>query len=321
MESSGGLSEAYESRPLSSSLSRFYDDIIFSPEGKLLLLTSNLTARFWTGSLWLFENAESVSPEMALCNMCLPSASGCMSVIPEKSQVIVGLDDGSVSVIKINKTDGWNFSCFASAIEHDAGISALDITSQNEKIVSSADDGMIKVWDTNSLISTTTFRNTHSDSISDICCSPEDPNVFVSCSVNGEITWWDLRLPKPAKDIPYENECSSSSCLTFTNSGNIAFGTESGHVLVKDIKNLDAPSNILRSHNRRIHRIKSFQNYLAVGADDSKLVILEAGSSGDYTIRYQDNKHTDFIRGLSWNPVTRSVYSSGWDGRILRHSI
>ncbi|KAK2703991.1 hypothetical protein QYM36_017688, partial [Artemia franciscana] len=86
MESSGGLSEAYESRPLSSSLSRFYDDIIFSPEGKLLLLTSNLTARFWTGSLWLFENAESVSPEMALCNMCLPSASGCMSVIPEKSQ-------------------------------------------------------------------------------------------------------------------------------------------------------------------------------------------------------------------------------------------
>ena len=56
----------------------------------------------------------------------------------------------------------------------------------------------LKVWNTDYLVSSHTFRPAHADIILDIAYHPENNDIFASCSLDGQVTLWDLRQTKPA---------------------------------------------------------------------------------------------------------------------------
>jgi WD40 repeat protein len=35
--------------------------------------------------------------------------------------------------------------------------------------------------------------------------------------------------------------------------------------------------------------------------------------------RYEDSRHTDFVRGLAWDPNSNFLWSCGWDKQVLKH--
>lgn len=41
--------------------------------------------------------------------------------------------------------------------------------------------------------------------------------------------------------------------------------------------------------------------------------------SNDLLLMYQDDHHTDFVRGLTW--FNRYLYSCSWDNTVLKHTI
>ena len=38
-------------------------------------------------------------------------------------------------------------------------------------------------------------------------------------------------------------------------------------------------------------------------------------------LRLKDLIHKDYVRGLNWNQVNASLWSSGWDGKVLEHKL
>ena len=39
-----------------------------------------------------------------------------------------------------------------------------------------------------------------------------------------------------------------------------------------------------------------------------------------YIFRYEDFRHTDFVRGLAWG-AGDALWSCGWDMQVLRHQV
>lgn len=54
---------------------------------------------------------------------------------------------------------------------------------------------------------------------------------------------------------------------------------------------------------------------------------MKAGLDANWTVEesfscsYKGDEHTEFVRGLSWKPGSKQLLSSGWDGRVLEHSV
>jgi hypothetical protein len=40
-----------------------------------------------------------------------------------------------------------------------------------------------------------------------------------------------------------------------------------------------------------------------------------------YFGRYEDDRHDDFVRGFAWHPRSDSLYSCGWDRKVLSHTL
>lgn len=63
----------------------------------------------------------------------------------------------------------------------------------------------LKVWQTNYLECSHTYRPAHADVVLSVAIHPEQNDTVVSCSDDGRIIVWDLRMPKPALGtVPFE---------------------------------------------------------------------------------------------------------------------
>lgn len=56
----------------------------------------------------------------------------------------------------------------------------------------------LKVWLTDYLVCTHTYRPAHADMVVSVSIHPEQNDMMVSCSEDGRVILWDLRIPKPA---------------------------------------------------------------------------------------------------------------------------
>ncbi len=59
----------------------------------------------------------------------------------------------------------------------------------------------LKVWHTDYLVCSHTYRPAHSDMVVSVAIHPEQNDVMVSCSEDGRVVFWDIRMPKPALGI------------------------------------------------------------------------------------------------------------------------
>ncbi|XP_023238127.1 methylosome protein 50-like [Centruroides sculpturatus] len=162
------------------------------PDGKLILGSSNLTGRYWGGSLWLFKNSND-APDIEKCLAGVETEAGISdAAVLGKDKIIIGLDSGSVELISL-KSDPVILSNEFYSCEHDHVISSISVSSNDLFCISSSFDGCIKVWDVETWTCIATYRPAHGNKISRVSCSNVESRVFISC---GQLCMNNLLLTK-----------------------------------------------------------------------------------------------------------------------------
>lgn len=298
------------------------DCIDYWEDGRLVLGSSSLTGRYWNGSLWCFHQAED-APNIEKCVTGTETESGIADALCLRgSRVVVGLDSGALELYQM-ETDPVVFGNVSYACEHDDIVSSLSLNCSQTHIVSGSYDKCIKVWDIETWRSISTFRPAHAAIVWQVSFSACEPQVFVSCGEDGGIRLWDLRLAKPATVLNKTPVMSTPTAVSWQpqNFTVFAAGDDSGKIFLKDVR---GAGDIIaaQGHKRAVFRL-SFcpQNplWLASCADETSVSVLEIGKCGTASL-YEDDSHSDFVRGLVWSPDSALV-SCGWDKKVLKHNI
>lgn len=295
----------------------------------MILGSSNLTGRYWNGSLWFFEDSD-LAPDVQKCNTGHELESGiCDAQVIKQAKVLVALDSGTIELLELARdpTVGSSpmFSSLAYSCEHDDTVQSVSVYSCSTKAVSGSWDRNIKVWDLESFTASFTYTDAHSDAISTVACHPKEADIFVSCSQDGSLRLWDTRQARPASQIGEEGIIYIPTAVAWKpdEPNIVAVGDEVGRVLVVDVRQERACIKVVPAHSRRVARVafaNNLPNLVASCADESKVVVTNVSAIMP-TVVYEDGSHDDFVRGISWHPVTNKLYSCAFDSNVKCHTI
>ncbi|XP_013074672.2 methylosome protein 50-like isoform X2 [Biomphalaria glabrata] len=306
-----------------AAMDRHLDVLHCHADGGLLLGASCLTGRFWLGSLWYYQTAES-APDVDRCTagVQLEAGVGDAKWI-DNTHVLVGLDTGGIAVWNL-EDDFRTFVLSHAAVGHDGVVTSVSVTCDKTKAASSSHDRCIKLWD---LSNTVQFYTTqaHSDIVYSIDCHPNESDLFVSCSQDGRILVWDRRKVKPASILNKSPLQYTPTCVKWRpdNPYKLAVGSESGQIVVLDTRaGVDNSYLNIAPHKRLVNNLQFCPNkpsLLASVSEDCKVVVCTTENETMKVI-YSNTTHRDFVRGLTWSTESQ-LYTCAWDSRILLHDI
>uniref|UniRef100_A0A1B6GR52 Uncharacterized protein n=1 Tax=Cuerna arida TaxID=1464854 RepID=A0A1B6GR52_9HEMI len=301
------------------------DFIDISEEGYAILGSSNLSGRYWRGSVWYFKNA-SLAPRKESCATGIECESTVCDgkFIDAKKTIIVGEDSGAVTVYELIEEDDQpiSFEGKNSRHDHDSCVLSISVSSDKSSVVTAGMDLCIKVWDTEELVPAHTYRCAHSHHIMNVAYSTEaDSHVFASCGLDGAALLWDTRQPKPAKVIVDDPKEGLAALAWQRGDSNILIvGSVCGTVSILDVRTCSLLRQSSLFH-RPIYKLLSIEpSLLATCADSHEVIVLDPLTE-DLKVRYKDERHTDFVRGLSFDKQSRTLYSCGWDKQVISHAI
>jgi len=301
----------------------YFDVIQHTSEGGLYVGTSSLNGRDWTGSLWYFSYAElATSWDNYTAATSLYAGVADLKVL-QKDCVVLASDSGAVEWWKLEDSDS-SLTCVASRPNHDDLATSIDILSDKSGLVSGGRDCRAIVWDSEQQMLKYSFRG-HGGPINCVSCHPSDYNVFLSCGQDKRLLMWDLRQPKPAKDIDvsYMAAVQTSVAWQPNKEHMIAVATENGDVALADNRGSGTDYAIpvdAQSHKRSIHRISfspTVPTKLASVSEDCTVAITDF--SNEPSVTYRDKRHQDFVRGVSWSQSSGDLFTCGWDSKVFIH--
>ena len=164
----------------------------------MILGCSNLTGRYWIGSLWYYRDPnEAPSVEKALTGVDFDNGLVDGFFIDDKS-IIVACDNGAVEQVRLSFSDESDpaASYFflertASAHEHDDLITGLVMA--DEKYITASYDRSIVVLDKSALKLVSRVQDAHSDLVNHVAVNPSNLNIFSTAGNDGRVPIWDLR--------------------------------------------------------------------------------------------------------------------------------
>ncbi|KAJ9587386.1 hypothetical protein L9F63_019087 [Diploptera punctata] len=319
----------YQPIAVPAQIERYIDFIELCEDGYMLLGCSNLTGRFWTGSLWYFIDPDA-APDVEKCLTGIECETGVTDgkFLEDKQKIFTDIkDSGTVQILGLSESSDehtFHFESLNSVCEHDDSVLSVSVFPDKTQAVTGSSDTNIKVWSIESLISEHTYRPAHLLQVTSVCANPHDRNnVFASCSLDGMALMWDIRTPKPAKVAWCDRAHELSALSWHTSKDVLAVGSNTGEVTLIDTRQLKTPLAQTVCFSRPVHRL-SFAthkpDWLAVCADDTKVKVLDCASDTP-NILYCDDRHDDFVRGLTWHNRNETLYSCGWDKQVLLHNI
>lgn len=310
-------------------MERHHEIIRYGEEGSLTLATSNLTGRYWKGSVWYFAAAED-APSIQRCHAAHELDNGiCDMKFLQYPKLVMALDSGSLQVLDLKESGSEDetvvFNELFEATEHDDSLYSISVASDSEKIISGSWDRSIKVWDVQTFVPSYTYKDAHSDLIWMVSCHLHDADVFASCSDDNEVRLWDIRLPRPASHLGDLSYSAAPVALSWKpNKDNILLiGTDAGECHILDVRKNDFICKNVPCHARPFRSIEFSSitpNWFATCAEETKVRVFNMTTDVPEPI-YEDDSHGDFVRGLSWHPINNKLYSCSWDALIKSHSI
>jgi len=301
-----------------------YESMQLNSGGGLFLATSCLSGRFWTGALSFFsEFKDSLDVEKRLAATKLDMGVTDLKLINDTS-LLLATDSGGLHWWSLQEQE-QQLGLVAEPQEHDDIISALDISTDKASAISGGHDNKVVIWDVEEAIAKNHFKG-HAGKLNGISCSPVESDVFLSCSQDGTILMWDLRLSKPAKMIDHMSWFGSSVvptavCWQPASQHIFAAGSECGQVAMVDLRNTSQNSSKTHPHARSVTRVvfdPAHTSSVASVGEDCK-VALSDFSKDTPEIKYTDSRHTDFPRAAFWRE--NQLVTCGWDSQVIVHSL
>lgn len=178
------------------------------------------------------------------------------------------------------------------------------------------------------------FSNYHTERITSVDVDQNEPNTFVSSSVDRKVCLWDDRTPELASGnlllginmiltcsflVLYINEFSAVKQVAChpSHSNFVIAGSSAGDIYLLDKREPKHFVTVYNCFNKPIHGLKFDKSCkLAVCGDNSEVIVLNC-SENDFKPLYISHEHTDFVRGLTW--WRDELYSCGYDGKCLKH--
>lgn len=118
-----------------------------------------------------------------------------------------------------------------------------------------------------------------------------------------------------------KNGCELTSASWKPDDDNIvAIGGNDGGIEILDIRNTTNSVYELNQFSRGVHKIvfnPDCPSQLAGCCDSTDLKVFDL--SKNCANIFENNTHTDFVRGLAW--YNNDLITCSWDNTILRHSI
>ncbi|CAL0324915.1 unnamed protein product [Lupinus luteus] len=128
----------------------------------------------------------------------------------------------------------------------------------------------------------------HTASVEDIQWSPTEPHVFASCSVDGSIAIWDIRLGKsPAASFKAHNADVNVMSWNRLASCMLASGSDDGTISIRDLRLLKEGDSVVAHFEYHKHPITSIEwspheaSSLAVSSSDNQLTIWDLSLEKD----------------------------------------
>ena len=100
----------------------------------------------------------------------------------------------------------------------------------------------------------------------------------------------------------------------------VAIGAIDGSISIHDIRNIGVPIYESIQFSREIHRLKfnpDKPTQLAGCCDSVEVKVFDIDSNCKSI--YENNAHTDFVRGLTWH--NSDLITCSWDNTVLRHTL
>ena len=282
--------------------------------GQLAVSASNLTGRTWNGVIAVFNDAKFAPNIPHLDYACVNEAGVTDIEWIDETRIVIGTDAGSVEVWQLKDAPMLENTMLLH--EHDDICSAISISKHSKQIISASWDNCIKLWDLEVDLSIHSIR-IHTDRVFDVLWNHYKSDVFATASEDGTVKMYDNRDTGKPCSVLHSSDRFHPTCLDWLNETSICAGYCDGMTRLLDTRNSNGPLAEIRTHKKAINDILCFNDYVATCSDDMKVSLYHLK---DNLQTYSDDRHTDYVTGLTLNGKDRSLWSCAWDGTVLQHS-
>ncbi|KZC12058.1 PREDICTED: methylosome protein 50-like [Dufourea novaeangliae] len=293
-------------------------------EKSAILGGSNMTDRYWCGTVWYFNDISDFDKNKAV--VATKTESGvCDGAHLEHDKFVICEDSGVLQVlglVDVADTNLQELQSLGYACLHDSSLLTLSVFHDNDHLVTGGMDYCIKVWDIEELIATHSFGFAHTDIVTCVNVQPRNSSVFVSTSFDCEALMWDIRQSKPAQSILKRDIGLTAVSWNSIADHIIAIGADNGDIVLVDVRKSGGLVLVdANMFHRSVHKLLFNPNperskELACCCDD---IIVEVLNKDNFSSIYKNESHTDFIRGLAW--YKDQLFSCSWDNTVGKHTI
>lgn len=306
--------------------------IDFNSKGQMAIGASCLTGRYWTGSLWQYQDPhDAPRPEKSLTGVDLHTGVVDGRCIGGKGDpILMALDSGGLEMANLtheeqeDKKIMYYLETQSSNVEHDDIITGLDIWTPTSTAMAAtvSHDLSIKLWSPEMTL-VRTYSHAHSRSPISVSCHAF-PHLLVTAALDDTARVWDTRQVRPAV-VVYRSSSTPPSMVSWQPGQEhcLLMGSSTGGVWRQDIRVPRAPPTVTPLLDRPVTRARwagHDTSLVAVTGEDNVVKVLNVGED-DLRETYTDTRHTDYVKGLAWHPHDNTLWTAGWDHAIFQHIV
>jgi len=300
-----------------SNIPKFFDGISLNESHQLALVASNLTGKFWHGTVTVFNDA-SLAPNIPHVDFAAPYEGGCVDLCwIDSESIAVATDHGTVDVYKLKESRLLEHTLVLA--EHNDICSTIDVSKRSRQLVSGSHDSTIKLWDLDVDLSINTLC-IHTDTITDVAWSKHTDNVFVSTSQDGSVKLFDSRTKNATQcSVLLSSQGSFPLCVDWMDEVNLCVGFSDGRVGLLDTNTHKFTPHTSNTHTKAVNKVLHLQGSIVASASEDMSVQVQ--QLQDNTVLYTDSRHTDYVQDLTFSADESLLYSCGYDGNVFNHKL
>ena len=286
----------------------------------MAVASSQLTGNMWKGELALYSDVAAAG-DRKKASAKVSTETGCPTVAwLSERRLITGCDTGAVSVWDWRGDGGVEL--LDTKLEHDDVVRSVTVNHDMSKALSASDDTTLRVWDMlddSSTASLSCLQGHAASVLAGVWCDPGSQSV-ASVSKDGTVCLWDIRkTANPTSVGKLGSSYATSVAWSDSHPNQLILGHVTGEVAAYDVRSLGSATK-LHAVQKDVIGVLAINNegYVASGSDDGTVAVYHLKS--DEVVYTDSSKHTDFVRGLSWDPSNaKCLKSASWDGKVQTH--